>query len=152
MLKLRKTKHGVIFRTFSSLNISFTCSSQSWRAYWPFDLGVYHNLSLSSSYCENKTQIQGERNMQCVPGRPPIWMVKSQITRCGCPLLENLLNNFLREITEVSICVVLQNPHSQGRFPHLSPKKVKEEGWWKTETCWRQRVCPMFVGTVEIHA
>lgn len=83
---------------------------------------------LTPSYCGNKTQIQGERNMQWVLGRPPVWMAKSQITRCGGPLLENLLNNFLREIIEISTCIVAQNPHSQGRFPHLSPKKVKEEG------------------------
>lgn len=42
---------------------------------------------LTPSYCGNKAQIQGGRNMQYVPGTPPIWMVKSQITGCGGPLL-----------------------------------------------------------------
>lgn len=75
---------------------------------------------LTPSYCGNKAQIQGERNMQYIPGTPPIWMVKSRVTRCGGPLLENLLNNFLREITKVSTCIVAQSLHSQGRFPRVS--------------------------------
>lgn len=67
-------------------------------------------------------------------------MIKSQITRCDGSLLENLLNNFLTEISEVSICIVGWSPQSQGRFSHLSLKNVKKEDWWKTERCCRERV------------
>jgi len=95
---------------------------------------VYHTLFPSyltpPSFCGNKTQIKGKRNIQWLPDRSPVWFVKSQTTRlwwssAGDPVKTN---NLLREITEVSTSVVAQSPDYQGRFSHLSAITEKEEG------------------------
>lgn len=119
-------------------NISCTCSSRSWCACWLSGLGVYHTLFPShltpSSFCGNKTQIRGKRNIQ---GQTPNYQLVVVLCWRAC----YKINNFLREITEVSTCVVAQGPHSQGRFPHLSLITEKEEGWWKTDNVLGTRVC-----------
>lgn len=76
---------------------------------------------------EIKPRLRGNKNMLKLPGRSPLWMVKSQTTRlwwssAGEPFV---INNFLREITKVCTCVVI--------FSHPFLITEKEEGWWKTD-------------------
>lgn len=114
-------------------NISCTCSSQSWCACWLSGLGVYHTFFPShltpSSSCGNKPQVQGEKQHTAASRQiSSLEIPKTTRLWWSCAGQPVKINHFLREITEVSTCVVAESPHSQGRFPHLSLVTEKEEG------------------------